>query len=260
MDFKKITAPDGKVSYIPEDIDLIFPESDLPKELAHFLAYIPWDEKYLEYVPNEYKSFFETVLPHLHARTTDVHTAVCLPLLKKLIDETDEPVKQRLVYISLILHDSGWSKCSSKEIADSLSYTGLALSAAARAPKNKHAELGSQLAGQILKSFKFDPPLSAQDSDTIKQMVLYHDVTKQVIDKGVVTTELYLVSDSDRFWSYTHQNFWQDTVRKGVSADEYASNLARELDDYFYTEQGKKIALELLAERREEVARWAALH
>lgn len=256
MNFKQITLPDKQIAYMPDDIDLVFPDSDLPKELAHFLAYIPWDEKYMSYVPKEYEGFFKVVLPHLHARTTDVHTAVCLPLLEKMLQQTPEKVDERLIYIALILHDSGWSQLSDKEIADSLSYSGLALSAAAKAPKNKHAELGSELSKKLLNEYEFTPPLGDKEKQAVCDMVLYHDVTKDVIDKGVVTPELYIVSDADRLWSYTHQNFWQDTVRKGVAPSEYANNLSNELDGYFYTRQGKKLARELLAERKAEVGHY----
>lgn len=254
MNYKKIQLPDGGQAYLPEDIELVFPESDLPVELQHYLAYIPWNEKYMQYVPTAYKDFFKAVLPYLHARTTDVHTAICLPLMDELLGMADYKVDEHLVYLGLILHDSGWSQLSDKEIADSLSYSGLALSSAAKAPKNKHAELGAELTTKILNEFKFEPPLSEADKKTVHDMVLYHDVTKEFIDKGVVTPELYLVSDGDRLWSYTHENFWQDTVRKGVTPPQYASNLSDELDGYFYTEQGKKVARRLLDERRAEVA------
>src|SRR3569833_2768788 len=207
MTFKKFILPDKKEVYIPDDIELVFPDSDLPLDLIHYLAYILWDEKYLQYVPDEYREFFKVVLPHLHARTTDVHTAICLPLLQKLLSKTTEPVHHRLIFIALILHDSGWSKCTDKEIADSLSYAGAKpTSAASKAPKNKHAELGGELAEQILQSYSFDPPLSEQEGQRVKQMVRHHDITDDRLNKDVVTPELLLVSDADRLWSFTHVN------------------------------------------------------
>lgn len=254
MNFKTIDLPDGGKSKVPEDISLTFPPNDeLPKDELHYLAYIPWDEKYLGLVPAEYEEFFEVVLEHLHARTTDVHTAICLPLLKKMLDITTYPVDKRLIYIALILHDSGWSKLSDQEIADSLSYSGLKLSKRSLDSKHTHQVLGSELSEQILNDFMFDPPLSEEEKKQVCEMVLNHDVTKEMVEKTVVSPELYLVSDADRLWSYTHENFWQDTVRKGVEPKQYLANLDNELDGYFYTEQGKKLARELLSERSTEV-------
>jgi hypothetical protein len=262
MNFKEIRLPNKNVNYIPEDIELIFPKSDLPQDLARYLAYIPWSEKYLSCVPVRYRDFFKVVLPHLHARTTDVHTAVCLPLLQKLIDQTIEPINQRLIFIALILHDSGWSKCSDKEIADSLSYAGAKpTSEAAKAPKNKHAELGSELAGHILKSFQFEPPLSEHDIQLVKQMVRCHDVTDRMLGTDIINPDLLLVSDADRLWSFTHENFWQDTIRKQVPPDQYLQNLSSDIEQgYFYTKQGAILAGKLLEERSKEVARWPGLH
>jgi len=62
-----------------------------------------------------------------------------------------------------------------------------------------------------------------------------------------------LLVDLDHLWSFTHQNFWQDTLRKGVQPKEYVQNLQRDIDDYFVTDQGKELALKLLNERLDEV-------
>jgi hypothetical protein len=53
-----------------------------------------------------------------------------------------------------------------------------------------------------------------------------------------------------------HENFWQDTVRKGVRPDEYLKNLENDLDGYFITDEGKQKARELLADRAAEVEHW----
>ena len=59
--------------------------------------------------------------------------------------------------------------------------------------------------------------------------------------------EVQLLVDLDHLWSFTHENFWQDTVRKGVEAKIYLKNLEQDLDSYFVTNAGKQKARELLA-------------
>ena len=252
--FRTVITPSGKVAYIPDDINIAFPSKpNLSGKIVQPLAYIPWDKKYLSFVPSQYEAFYKYLLPNLHARTTDVHTAICLPLLDLLLKNFPMKINKNVVYLGLILHDVGWSMLSDKEIADSLSYHGLRLSSMAKAPKNKHAKLGALLAKKILADFKFTPPLNPKEIKQILDIILYHDITPDLISNGTVTPELYLVSDADRLWSYTHENFWQDTIRKNVQPVMYLDNLSNELKGYFYTPQGKDLAKKLLSERELEL-------
>ena len=256
LKFKKIILPDKKTAYIPEDIELKFPnDAPIPTDQVHYLAYIPWNVRYLApSIPKEYADFFKFIQPHLGVRTTDVHTAKCLPLLAELLKKTPSNIDQQVVYIALILHDSGWSKLTEQQIADSLSYTGLTLSQTSLGPKKDHAELGVEIAKDVLNSYQFNPALSEEQKKFIEYIVLHHDIPKHLMKQNKVPLELYLVCDADRFWSYTHENFWQDTVRKGVAPAMYWNNLNDELEGYFYTKPGKVIAKRLLADRKREVS------
>ncbi len=112
MQFKKFQDKS-----IPEDIELVVPENSP----SNTLIYIPWHNKYLEYVPEEWKDFFKKALPHLGVRTTDVHTAICTSYIDKIIELNGGEVNRRVVALGLILHDSGWSGVSEQDIIDSLS-------------------------------------------------------------------------------------------------------------------------------------------
>lgn len=59
-----------------------------------------------------------------------------------------------------------------------------------------------------------------------------------------------IVCDVDHLWSFTKENFWQDTVRKEIDPELYAQNLARDLDGYFVTDAGKKKAKEFFRSTR----------
>ncbi len=74
----------------------------------------------------------------------------------------------------------------------------------------------------------------------------------------MLPVEMQLVCDADHLWSCTHENFWQDTVRKGVAPPTYLSNLAGEVETYLVTEPGKEQARRLLADRAGEVWAWTS--
>jgi ribosomal protein S18 acetylase RimI-like enzyme len=255
--FVPFDVPGLGLAWVPSDLTLRVPTtSSLDRDRLHFLIYIPWDEKYLANVDEAYRDFFLAVLPYLHARTTDVHVATCLPFARELIEASPEEVDARVVYVAFILHDSGWSQMSEAEIAASLGVQGLALSGDAVSPKLRHVELGRALAERVLTDYPFTPPLTAPQRETVYQAILFHDKPQDLATGGGVPPAVRVVCNVDHLWSFTHENFWQDTVRKGVEPESYLENLGRDLDAYFVGEPGKRRARMMLEDRRGEVAAW----
>ncbi len=257
LSFAPFTLPTGQSAWIPDDIELRLPQhSTLAAGDLHYLLYLPWHNRYLEWVDPAYRDFFKVVLPYLHARSTAVHVATCLPFIKELIHAGPEPVDERVVQIAFILHDSGWSQMSDLEIAESLGVAGLSLSGHALQPKARHAILGQQLAQKILAAYLFQPPLTADQKKDIYQAILFHDRPLDLAAAGGIPASLKMVCNVDHLWSFTHLNFWQDTLRKDVQPPRYLQNLANDLDAYFISEPGRIRARQLLAERALEVAAW----
>lgn len=247
-------------AWIPDDVNLRIPEkTTLDPSNLHFLIYIPWQDSYLSRVDPAYTDFFKVVLPYLHVRTTDVHVVTCLPFIPELIQASPEVVDDRVVEIAFILHDSGWSQMSEVEIAHSLGVEGLSLSGEAVNPKARHAVLGRDLAQKILSEYSFQPALSAAQKEEIYQAILYHDKPWELAAGGEIPIQMKIVCDVDHLWSFTHPNFWQDTVRKGVRPDAYLKNLGDDLESYFVTEPGKQKARQLLELREVEVEAWKNL-
>lgn len=163
-------------------------------------------------------------------------------------------INRRVVALSLVLHDVGWSRLSEEEIASSLGVTGLKLTETAQGPKEKHAVEGARLARTLLSEYTFEPPLATEEIKLICLAVLYHDKPEEVAGADVpMPIEVQLLVDLDHIWSFTHENFWQDTVRKGVPPETYWQNLQDDLDSYFVTETGKDMAHKLLEERGKEI-------
>ncbi len=256
ISFRRVVTPDNKCFDIPTDVKLVFPKESLPPDLIRCLVYIPWERDYLHFSPKRFRRFFEFVLPYLKTRTTDVHTAVCLSYwsnyTKKLEKERGVKMNKKIVAFGLILHDSGWSVLNKKEIADSLTVKGLKIEGEAFGPKRKHADEGVKIARKILNEYKFKPALTKEEKEVICKAVFWHDKTEKARGKKLLI-EIKAVVDLDHLWSFTKLNFWQDTVRKNVSPQDYLKNLEHDLDSYFISEIGKELAYTLLKERKKEV-------
>ena len=256
ISFRKVVTPDNKCYYIPRDIKLVFPKESLPPDLIRCLVYVPWKNDYLHFCPKRFRRFFEFVLPYLKHRTTDVHTAICLSCMnnyiKKFEKERGAKISKKIVAYGLILHDCGWSALSKNEIADSLAVEGVKLKGEALGPKRKHADEGVKIARKILNEYKFKPALTKEEKEVICKAVFWHDKTEKVKGKKF-PIEVKAVVDLDHLWSFTKLNFWQDTIRKDVSPQDYWKNLEHDLDSYFIFKTGKELAYTLLKERKKEV-------
>jgi hypothetical protein len=259
ISFIPFSLPTGEQAWIPEDIELRIPhKSLLDGRDLQALIYLPWHKRYLEQVDPAWRDFFKVVLPHLHARSVDVHVVTCLPFVKELIQAGEGQADERVAHIAFMLHDSGWSRMSELEIAQSLGVQGLSLSGEAVRPKIKHAILGQEIAQKILDGYPFQPPLTLEQKEAIYQIILFHDRPRELAG-GKIPITMKVVCDADHLWSFTHLNFWQDTLRKGVKADSYLKNLTTDLDSYLVSEPGKQKARQLLKERGKEVEAWKKL-
>lgn len=243
----------------PKDVVLHLPQnSKLSLSEQHYLIYIKWQDKYLKFIPTEFRTFFKTILPLLAVRTTDVHVAVCMGFLDELINKCkhgNRNVNRKVVAYSLMLHDCGWSQMSEKEIAASLGVKGLVLNAKANGPKEKHAILGEKLARSILSEQQEILNLNNDEIELICKSILYHDRPEEIAQfDNKIPLEISLLADLDHLWSFTHLNFWQDVMRKEVSPSTYLENLRSDLEKYFVTMIGQTKARELLMNREREVS------
>jgi hypothetical protein len=258
--FQQIHTPSDETYLVPEDISIRFPShTDVAPERLHLLAYIPWDDQYMEYIPKAYHDFFRHVLPHLHPRTTNVHTALSMSFLPELIEATSQPVDGQVLYIAVAVHDCGWSQVSHHEIADSLDYSGIAYTEGAAEAKAKHTIYGHAFSFQLLDKYSFNPSLTLEEKTYISDIVRFHERPHEYGGSRKGAAELLIACEADRLWPFTYQNFWLDTVRKGVEPYQYIENVAKAVNEMLLTEAGKKIARRLVAERRREVAQLKSL-
>lgn len=262
--FKAVAQPGAPYAFVPDDLHIIIPTSPrIHIEDRHYLAYIPWEARYLELIPAAYRGFFKFALPFLHARTSNVHTALSVSQLPHLFPQGIDRVNKRLIYLALILHDAGWSQVSDHGLVQSLSYNGVSpTSKDSHKPKQQHLIYGESLAYTLLDTYDFgNQPVTNEDIYTIVGIIRRHDhdAAWEQGRYGHISDEIKIVCDADRLWSYTHENFWLDTIRKGVPPGSYIDMIHGEIDHYFFTTKGKERARELIKERRHEVAAHAKM-
>lgn len=261
--FKRVGLPTGAQTLIPDDIIIRFPKvRNIALDDHHYLAYIPWNDSYLSLIPETYRDFYRYALPHLHVRTSDVHTAVSVSQLPYLLTGHREHIDQDLVYYALMLHDCGWSMVDQQGLVSSLSYSGVSpTSRSSLKPKQQHLVYGAALAFKLMDAYTFDAngPTDAEQY-AISEIIRRHDndAPWEAGKYGVITPEMNIVCDADRLWSYTHENFWLDTIRKDVTPEAYIATITAEIPTYFFTRQGKARARQLINERKPEVAAYIA--
>lgn len=256
MEFRHITLSGGLNVIIPADITVISPQSkDLPEvdpRFIHSLTYIPWDEKYLQYVPPQYHDFYDAIQPKLAAPTTDVHTALSVSFVDELIQRSRFEVNKKLLILAVLLHDIGWAHLTPAQIALSLNYSAFTYTEEALEPKRLHASIGGDIAREILQHYRETLQLSDGDIEYVSKLVRFHDQINPWPEKPE-PTEYLLLGDADRMWSYTHENFWLDTIRKNTEPKQYLVNTREAIDGYFLTDAGREIAHRLIEERAREV-------
>jgi len=243
---------------------LSLPYNNLQVEIQHYLLQIDWNNKYLEFVPEDFKPFFLEVLSHLAFRTTDVHTARSLKeldlFLTGISTENDgASINRNVVGLALILHDVGWGKLSQADIAQSLVGKGVKVTEESLDAKTQHAVDGEILARELLDKSNNEMvlALSEEDKNLILKCVRYHDSPKMVAGDDL-PLEVKAVVDLDHIWSFTYLNFWHDTQRKEKDPREYLNEARGDIDGYFATQFGRDRANELLDEREKEVEQFEA--
>ena len=264
VQFKSVALPTGVHSFVPTNLNILIPKAPrINPEDRHYLAYLPWEHKYLAHIPSAYHEFFKFVLPFLHARTSNVHTALSTAQLPYLLKNRTGEVNERIIYLALILHDCGWSQVTQQGLLMSLNYNGVApTSSECVKPKQQHLIYGEALAYKLLDAFDFGgAPLSSDEIYAISEMIRRHDhdAAWEQGKYGPISAEIQILCDSDRLWSYTHENFWLDTIRKDVPPESYLKNMTDEISTYFFTEEGRTRALQLIDERKVEVDSYASL-
>lgn len=168
--------------------------------------------------------------PYLLTRKNDIHTDIAYRFAIRLLES--EPGDPTVVIPAILCHDLGWSKVPEE------------LQLSAFRPKDFNPELrriheveGVKLARQILLEVKYDP----QKTVEILEIIDGHDSRLDTFSDNDK-----IVKDADKLFRYDPVGVQIDAERFEVEIDQHAQWLRERIEEWFFTDTAKKLALEEL--------------
>lgn len=173
---------------------------------------------------------FKKAAPYLTVRENQKHTEICYDYALKLLEHLGG--RAEIVLPAIILHDVGWSAIPPE------------LHLRAFGPGNIDTELrkiheveGAKIARKILEEI----PLKKEDILEICRIIENHDSGTYPL-----TIEEKIVKDADKLYRYSQEGFAVDTLRFGLAPRENWERLLNSIEEWFFTDYGKKLAIEAL--------------
>jgi HD superfamily phosphodiesterase len=184
-----------------------------------------------EGAPNMFEPFseiYELALPYLDTRNNRIHMEVSRAFAVRLLQaEGGEP---KVVLPAITLHDVGW-----KMVPEELHLKAFGPHDYDRAINRIHEVEGARIAGEILEKVGYDPALIAE----IVEIISGHDSRETALSLNDA-----IVKDSDKLWRFSKEAAEIDPKRFNIDAKIHIPWLALQIEGWFITKTGKKIACE----------------
>lgn len=151
---------------------------------------------------------------------------------------------EMIVTPTAILHDIGYYGMD-KNILKNLMVGKLSKEEIKRI-KDEHMKKGAELAENILKKLNYNP----------KFVKIIVNIIKNHDSEGVgFSIEEKIIRDADKLWRYSKEGFDLDVKRRNCKSIEWYNYLLKNLEkeNYFQTEEAKKIAIDELKKREKEM-------
>ncbi len=166
--------------------------------------------------------------PFLETRDNVIHTRVAYSFARKLL--AAEGGNEAVVIPAVILHDVGW-----KSVPENLQLKAFGPGANDKEMNRIHEVEGARVAADILQEIGYDPPLAQE----IIEIIRGHDSRKiplSLNDK--------IVKDSDKLWRFSAEALEVDPKRFGVEPAVHVQWLGLQIDKWFFTRTGKRLAFQ----------------
>ena len=178
------------------------------------------------------KKIYQKAKPFLNTRANEPHTKISYRYsLRLLRAEGGDP---EIVIPAILLHDIGWKMIPEK---DHLKMFG------PKADKRLlkiHEREGARMAARILRELGY-PEGKAK---AIVSIVKKHDTSTRPRSLNEK-----IVKDSDRLWRFSKQGFLINGMRFKVLPQKHLSYLQKKIEEWFFTETAKKIAIKEIQKR-----------
>ncbi len=180
----------------------------------------------------EYSQIFELARPYLNIRKNDIHTEIVYRFAITLLE--DEPGDAAVTIPAAICHDIGWSKVP-EELH--LRAFGPVFDPALT---RLHELEGVKLARDILREVQYEP----QKTTEILAIIEGHDTRLTAL-----TESDKIVKDADKLFRFDPIGLAIDAERFNIEKGVHAHWLEQQIERWFFTETGKKLAREELGKQ-----------
>ena len=174
-----------------------------------------------------YGKIYRLAGPYLDTRDNDLHTRIAYSFALKLLEA--EGGDEKIVIPAVLLHDVGW-----KTVPEELQLKAFGPGRNDLEINRIHEVEGAKIARELLQQVGYDSALG----DQIVEIIQGHDSRHEAISHNDA-----LVKDSDKLWRFSREAIRVDPRRFGVDSVAHVVWLGRQIDGWFLTATGKKMAL-----------------
>ena len=182
----------------------------------------------------EYRHIFELAKPYLNTRKNDIHTEIVYHFASRLLES--EPGDASVALPAVICHDIGWNQVPEELHLKAFGPT------ADPALTRLHEIEGVRLAKEIFLAVGYEPQKTAE----ILAIIEGHDTRLTALSASDK-----IVKDADKLFRFDQIGMEIDADRFQINRIRHANWLEQQIESWFFTETGKKLA-------REELARFRA--
>ena len=183
-----------------------------------------------------YQRIWDLARPYLNTRKNDIHTEISTDLAQLLLAQ--EGGDEDIVIPAIILHDVGW-----KKVPEDIQMKAFGPEASMPEWNRVHEVEGARIAGDILRKVDYQEDKILE----IQEIVEGHDSRKDPISKNDS-----IVKDADKLWRYSKIAVQINANRFGLTVEQGIERLRRNLEPWFLTESGKRMAKEEIEKRAKE--------
>ncbi len=183
-----------------------------------------------------YERIWDLARPYLNTRKNDIHTEISTGLAQLLLGQ--EGGDEDIVVPAIILHDVGW-----KKVPEDIQMKAFGPTATMPEWNRVHEVEGARIAGDILRKVGYHEDKILE----IQEIIKGHDSRKDPISKNDS-----IVKDADKLWRYSKIAVQINEKRFGLTVEQGIERLRRNLEPWFLTESGKRMAKEEIEKRAKE--------
>lgn len=166
--------------------------------------------------------------PYLQTRSNELHARVSYAFALKLLEK--EGGDPEVVLPAVILHDVGWWT-----IPEDLHLQAFGPGEKDMTINRRHELEGARIAREILRQVGYDPMLAEE----IAEIILGHDSRREPLSLNDA-----IVKDSDKLWRFSEQALELYPDQFSIDPGVHTIWLGKQIESWFITETGKKLAQE----------------